>query len=321
MDGPKHNFSLSVVIPVFNDAAALPELHRRLLEALKHLSSIYEIIFVDDGSCDDSVRVLRELQRQDPAMKILELTRNFGQPNAISAGLDAAGGDVLVLMDSDLQDRPEDIELLLGALLKSGASMAVARWSHRGDSPMRIAASSIFNTLANKITSVQYVPRTRVFRVMKREAIEGLKQFPERTATALSLLNWMGCDFVVVDLNRDPRYAGKSGYTVRSMLRLSLDRIFSHSLFPIRLASVMGIFLGLISVLMAGYFVIQKLFLMKVVPGWTSIVVIILFLQGMNFLFMGIIGEYLGRIYIEAKKRPKYMIRQIYEAGKDGDSG
>ncbi|HEX7342858.1 MAG TPA: glycosyltransferase [bacterium] len=319
MDVPKYNFSLSVVIPVFNDEEALPELHRRLLEALKRLNSTYEIIFVDDGSRDDSVRVLRELQRQDPSMKILELSRNFGQPNAISAGLDASSGDILVLMDSDLQDRPEDIELLLEAMLKSRASMAIARWSHRGDSPLRVAASAIFNSLANKITSVQYVPRTRVFRVMKREVIEGLRQFHERTATPLSLLNWMGCDFVVVDLNRDSRYAGKSGYTLGRILKLSLDRIFSHSLFPIRLASVLGIFLGLISVLLAAYFVIQKLFLMKVVPGWTSIVVIILFLQGMSFLFMGIIGEYLGRIYIEAKKRPKYIVKRTHEAGKGRD--
>ncbi len=319
MDVPKYNFSLSVVIPVFNDEEALLELYRRLLEALKRLSSTYEIIFVDDGSRDDSVRVLRELQRQDASMKILELSRNFGQPNAISAGMDASSGDILVLMDSDLQDRPEDIELLLEAMLQNHASMAIARWSHRGDNPLRVAASNIFNALANKITSVRYVPRTRVFRVMKREVFESLRQFPEKTATSLSLLNWMGCDFVVVELNRDSRYAGKSGYTLGRILKLSLDRIFSHSLFPIRLASVLGIFLGLISVLLAAYFVIQKLFLMKVVPGWTSIVVIILFLQGMSFLFMGIIGEYLGRIYIEAKKRPKYIVKWIHEAGKGGD--
>jgi len=319
MNAPKYDFSLSVVIPVFNDEEVLAELQRRLQAALKNLSPSYEIVFVDDGSSDGSVRVLRKLQIHDNSIKIIELTRNFGQPNAIAAGLENVSGDVIVLMDSDLQDRPEDIEKLLAAMIQSGAPMAMARWTHRGDSPLRVAASTIFNAMANKITSIRYVPRARVFRVLKKEILVGLKDFLRETATPLSLLHWMGYDYVVVDLDRDPRYAGRSGYTLGRMLKLSLDRIFSYSLFPIRLSSLLGICLGLISVLLAVYFVIQKLFLMKVVPGWTSIVVIILFLQGMNFLFMGIIGEYVGRIYLETKKRPKFVIKHVHDARKGED--
>ena len=312
----KYNFSLSVIIPVFDDEEVLPELYKRLRASLEKLTSDWEIIFVDDGSSDGSLRVLTDLQAGDDSIKVIQLTRNFGQPNAISAGLEHAQGDVIVLMDSDLQDRPEDIEKLLEAMLENNVPMAVACWSSRKDNPLKVAASSLFNALANRITSVHYIPRSRVFRVIRREILEELKAFPEKTATSLSLLYWMGHNYAVVDLDRDPRYAGSSGYTLTRMLKLSLDRIFSYSLMPIRLASVLGVCLGIISVLLAVYFTIQKLFFMRVVPGWTSIVVIMLFLLGMNFIFIGIIGEYLGRIYIETKNRPKYVIKQVYQKKK-----
>lgn len=315
---PQFGSSLSVVIPVFNDAEALPELCRRLLAVLPDLSSRYEIIFVDDGSRDHSVDVLVDLQGSHDSIRIIQLTRNFGQSNAIAAGLDQASGEVIILMDSDLQDRPEDIEKLLGALERENVPAAIARWSDRKDNALKIAASRIFNAVANKITSVHHPPRTRAFRALRRELVEMLKTFPEKTATSLSLLCWMDYDYAVVDLVRDERYAGSSGYTVPRMLKLSLDRIFSYSLLPIRLSSVLGVILGFVSVLLAVYFVIQKLFLMKVVPGWTSIVVILLFLLGMNFIFIGIIGEYLGRIYIETKGRPKYVIKRIYPQEKGG---
>jgi glycosyltransferase involved in cell wall biosynthesis len=312
MRSHQYQLSLSVVIPVYNDEEVLPELHRRLHSALNRLCPAYELIFVDDGSRDRSLHVLTELQADHDSIKVIQLTRNFGQPNAIAAGLEYAEGDVIVLMDSDLQDRPEDIQKLLDAMIEHNVPMAIARWATRKDNLIKVAASKLFNAIANKITNVHYISRSRVFRVMKREIIKEVKQFPEKTATSVSLLYWMGCGFVTVDLDRDPRYAGSSGYTWGKMLKLSLDRIFSYSLFPIRLSSILGVILGISSVLLAIYFVVQKLFLMRVVPGWTSIVVILLFLLGMNFIFLGIIGEYLGRIYIETKNRPKYVIKKVY---------
>jgi dolichol-phosphate mannosyltransferase len=243
---------------------------------------------------------------------IIQLTRNFGQPNAIAAGLDYATGDLIILMDSDLQDRPEDVAVLLDALERHQAPMAIATCAARGDDPFKIAASRWFNSLANRITNVQYEPKSRVFRVMTRELADKLKEVSEKTATPLSLLSWMGSDYVTVELNRDPRYAGRSGYSLRRMLELSLDRIFSHSLLPIRLSSLFGVFLGIASILLAVYFIIQKLFLKSVLPGWTSIVVIVLFLLGMNFIFIGILGEYMGRIYMEVKNRPRYVIKTVF---------
>jgi dolichol-phosphate mannosyltransferase len=304
---------LSVVIPVFNDAEVLPELHRRLRTTLESFVSKYEVIFIDDGSRDRSLEVLLELQADSPWVKIVQLTRNFGQSAAIDAGLEIAQGDLIVLMDSDLQDRPEDIPALIEAMQIQDAPLAIARWSTRDDSAYKVLASRLFNAVANRITEVRYLPRGRAFRVMRREVVDQLRNLPEKTATSLGLLYWLGYNLVAVDLPRDSRYAGKSGYTLRRLVKLSLDRLFSHSLFPIRLASLLGVALGVISMLLATYFVIQKLFLAKVVPGWTSIVVIVLLLQGISFIFMGIIGEYLGRIYVETKNRPKYVVKKVYQ--------
>jgi polyisoprenyl-phosphate glycosyltransferase len=308
-----YDFYLSVVIPVYNDEEVLPELQRRLGAVLEKLTDRYEVIFVDDGSRDRSFQVLREMQVQHPWIKIVQLTRNFGQSAAIDAGLEIAAGELIVLMDSDLQDRPEDIPALIEAMLKQDAPLAIARWSTRDDSIFKVFASRIFNAVANKITDVRYLPRGRAFRVMRREVVDQLRSLPEKTATSLGLLYWLGYDLAAVDLPRDSRYAGRSGYTLRRLMKLSVDRLFSHSLFPLRLASLLGVTLGFISLLLAAYFVIQKLFLEKVVPGWTSIVVIILFLQGISFIFMGIIGEYLGRIYVETKNRPKYIVKRIFK--------
>jgi polyisoprenyl-phosphate glycosyltransferase len=308
-----YDFHLSVVIPVYNDEEVLPELQRRLGAVLEKLTDRYEAIFVDDGSRDRSFRVLRELQVQHPWMKIVQLTRNFGQSAAIDAALEIAAGELIVLMDSDLQDRPEDIPALIEAMLERDAPLAIARWSTRDDTRFKVLASRAFNAVANKVTDVRYLPRGRAFRVMRREVVDQLRNLPEKTATSLGLLYWLGYDLAAVDLPRDSRYAGRSGYTLRRLMKLSVDRLFSHSLFPIRIASLLGITLGIISLLLAAYFVIQKLFLEKVVPGWTSIVVIVLFLQGISFIFMGIIGEYLGRIYVETKNRPKYVVKRIYQ--------
>lgn len=320
MSNPRYPFSLSVVIPVFNDEEVLPELHRRLTPVLTELSARCEIVFVDDGSRDGSLRVLRELQKGDPRVRVVRLARNFGQANAITAGLDHARNEVVVLMDSDLQDRPEDIHRLIDAMLEKDVPMAIARWISRRDNVLKLAVSRLFYVVTNRITSLKREPRLGVFRALKREVIEELKAIPEKTASTMSLMYWLGFDYAVVDLHRDARYAGKSGYNLRKMIKLSFDLIFSYSLFPIQVASVLGVILSIGSLLLAAFFVIRKLVLHVVVPGWTSLIVIVLFLFGVTFLFLGIMGEYIGRIFVEAKKRPKYVVAKVFEnAGRSMD--
>jgi len=307
------NTNLSIVIPIYNDQEVLQELYKRLKSSINSITNRYEIVFVDDGSRDNSFEILKLLQQKDENIRIIKLTRNFGQSNAISAGLDYAVGDIVILMDSDLQDRPEDIPKLIDALHASNSSMSIAKWISKKDSLFRKAVSKIFYRTSEIITNIHHSPQLGVFRAIRRNALEEIRKIPEKTGTTLSLLYWSGFKYIPVELERDARYAGKSGYNLKRMISLTFDRIFSYSLFPIRMASIMGCFLGFFSILLGIIFVFKKIVLQHVVPGWTSIMVLMLFLFGINFLFVGVIGEYLGRVYSEAKGRPNYVIERCWD--------
>ena len=304
-------YSLSVVVPIYNDEEVIAELLRRLTAVLQSLVSDYEIILIDDGSRDRSWTIMQDERAQRDHLRIARLSRNFGQQNAIAAGLSLTTKDLIVLMDSDLQDRPEDIPVLIDALLADPeATMAIAQWQERKDSRMKKAVSRLFQTVSNKITDIHQMPRLGIFRVMKKSVVEELRNFPERTATAVSLLYFIGHKYVAVPLKRDARFAGKSGYNLRKMLALTFARIFSFSMFPIRMVTYMGAFLCLGSMIAACALIIYKL-VGNVVTGWTSMMVLLLFLFGLNFAFLGILGEYIGRIFLETKQRPNYIIEQV----------
>ena len=214
-------------------------------------------------------------------------------------------------MDSDLQDRPEDIPTLIDALLADPeATMAIAQGQERKDSRFKIAVSRLFQTVSNRITDIHTMPRLGIFRVMKKSVVEELRRFPEKTATAVSLLYFIGSKYVAVPLKRDARFAGKSGYNLRKMLALTFARIFSFSMFPIRMVTYLGAFLCVGSMIAALGLIIYKL-VGNVVTGWTSMMVLMLFLFGLNFAFLGVLGEYIGRIFLETKQRPNYIIEQV----------
>jgi len=213
-------------------------------------------------------------------------------------------------MDSDLQDKPEDIPKLISALEENDASMAIAKWIRRKDSFFKKFVSKLFYSVSQKITNLHYELGLGVFRAIRGEVVEELKKYNEKTSTPISLLYWIGVDYVTVPLERDARFAGKSGYNLHKMLKLSMDRIFSFSMFPIRASIYSGIIISLLSFTLAIIFIIRRI--MKLVaPGWTSIVVIVLFLFGINFIFLGVIGEYLGRVFIETRQRPKYIVKSV----------
>ena len=304
-------YSLSVVVPIYNDEEVIAELLRRLTAVLESLVSDYEIILIDDGSRDRSWTIMQDERAQRQHLRIARLSRNFGQQNAIAAGLSLTTKDLIVLMDSDLQDRPEDIPVLIDALLADPeATMAIAQWQERKDSRMKKAVSRLFQIVSNKITDIHQMPRLGIFRVMKKSVVDELRNFPERTATAVSLLYFIGHKYVAVPLKRDARFAGKSGYNLRKMLALTFARIFSFSMFPIRMVTYMGAFLCIGSMIAACGLIIYKL-VGNVVTGWTSMMVLLLFLFGLNFAFLGILGEYIGRIFLETKQRPNYIIEQV----------
>ena len=307
----KYTQSISVVVPIYNDQEVIAELHRRLRPVLEAITDRYELILVDDGSRDHSWEEMLQVRQANEHVRAVRLSRNFGQQSAIAAGLSLTSNDLIVLMDSDLQDRPEDIPTLIDALLADPqAMMAIAQWEERKDSRMKLAVSRLFQRVSNTITEIHTVPRLGIFRVMKKSVVEELRNFPEKTATTVSLLYYIGSRYVAVPLKRDARFAGKSGYNLSKMLALTFARIFSFSMFPIRMVTYMGAFLCIGSIVAALALVIYKL-VGNVVAGWTSMMVLMLFLFGLNFAFLGILGEYIGRIFLETKQRPKFMIGEI----------
>jgi glycosyltransferase involved in cell wall biosynthesis len=223
----KYSDKISVLVPVFNNQGVLDELNKRLVQILSQICNEYEIVLVDDGSKDNSWEKIAALKKQNDHIMGIKLMRNFGQQNAIAAGLEHVSGDIVVLMDADLQDRPEDIPMLVEALLESNASMAIAKWKSRKDDFFKKFASRLFYRVSQKITKIKHQPNLGVFRAIRKEEIEELKKYKERTSSTLSLLYWIGMDYVTVELERDARFAGKSGYTLKKMLKLALDMIFS----------------------------------------------------------------------------------------------
>lgn len=302
------NINLSLVIPVYNDQEVLGELNKRLLEVIPAICNDFEIILIDDGSKDNSWQEIKRLKKQNSKIVGLKLTRNFGQANAIAAGLDTAKNEFIVIMDSDLQDPPEFIESLLNKCIETDSDMAIARRATRKDRWLKRVVSKWFNIISYRATSIKVTQGMGVFRVMRKEAYDKVRNIEEVTGTRLSLLYWGGFDYVTVDLNRDERFAGNSGYTIRKMFSLAMDRIFSYSLWPLRLATMLGIITAMLSFVYGVYILVRQLFLNISIPGWTSTNVLIIFLFAVNFIILGIIGEYLGRVYLETKNRPKYLI-------------
>lgn len=303
--------SISVVVPIYNDSEVIHELIKRLSPVLESITADYEIILVDDGSRDDSWLQMLAVRQANAFIKAVRLSRNFGQQSAIAAGLSLTSKELIVLMDSDLQDRPEDIPVLIDALLADEkATMAIAQWEERKDSRFKLAVSRLFQRVSNSITEIHTMPRLGIFRVMKKSVVEELRNFPEKTATTVSLLYYIGSRYVAVPLKRDARFAGKSGYNLSKMLALTFARIFSFSMFPIRIVTYLGALLCVGSMVAALALIIYKL-VGNVVAGWTSMMVLMLFLFGLNFAFLGVLGEYIGRIFLETKQRPKFMIDEI----------
>ena len=303
--------SISVVVPIYNDSEVIHELIKRLSPVLESITADYEIILVDDGSRDDSWLQMLAVRQANASIKAVRLSRNFGQQSAIAAGLSLTSKELIVLMDSDLQDRPEDIPVLIDALLADEkATMAIAQWEERKDSRFKLAVSRLFQRVSNSITEIHTMPRLGIFRVMKKSVVEELRNFPEKTATTVSLLYYIGSRYVAVPLKRDARFAGKSGYSLSKMLALTFARIFSFSMFPIRIVTYLGALLCVGSMVTALALIIYKL-VGNVVAGWTSMMVLMLFLFGLNFAFLGVLGEYIGRIFLETKQRPKFMIDEI----------
>lgn len=308
--------TLSVVVPCYNEAEVIERTYARLCSALGSADIDYDLIFVDDGSRDSTWDLLESMQRTDPRVRLLRFSRNFGHQRAVTAGLDYAHGDGVVLIDADLQDPPEVIAEMV-ARWRAGADVVYGqRRSREGESGFKLLTARVFYRLINSLSDVTLPVDTGDFRLMDRRVVEALRQMPENDRYIRGMVSWVGFRQEAVLYDRAKREAGESKYPLFKMLRFATDGILSFSLVPLKLATWVGLASAGIAMLGIVYALVMKLLGLNV-EGWTLLFMAMAFLGGIQLLCLGIIGEYVGRIYFQSKQRPLYLVRDAvgFEAG------
>jgi dolichol-phosphate mannosyltransferase len=298
----------SVIIPVFNEEENIQMLYDRLSGVMAALSPDFELLFVNDGSKDQTFPMVKALAAKDSRIRYINLSRNFGHQIAVSAGLDACHGDRVVIIDADLQDPPELI-LEMDQKMNQGFQVVYARRRRRdGESIAKLFTARLFYRLLASIASIDIPLDTGDFRIMDRKVVNVLKGMPEQNKFLRGQISWIGFRQTFVEYDRSERFGGKTGYTYTKMFRFALDGITSFSDAPLRLASWMGFVVSGVAFLALVYALYGKLVSHESVPGWASVIVSILFLGGIQLISLGFIGEYLSRISSNVKQRPLYVI-------------
>ncbi len=305
------NQLLSVVVPCYNEEEVLHTTHRRLVEVLARLEDLdFEVVYVDDGSRDQTPAILRQLQEEDDRVRVLRFSRNFGHQLAVTAGVDHASGDAVVLIDADLQDPPEVI-LDMVARWREGYHVAYGvRTDRPGESAFKLWTAKAFYRLMNRMSDTVIPLDTGDFRLMDRRVVKALQSMPERDRFVRGMVSWVGFRQIAVPYQRAPRLAGESKYPLYKMLRFALDGIASFSIAPLKLATWMGFAVSGLALLGIVYALFLRLFTSIWITGWTAIFISVLFMGGIQLISLGIIGEYIGRIYGEVKRRPLYLVNE-----------
>lgn len=303
---------VSVVAPFWNEEETAPEFYRRVAAVLDDIGEPWELICVNDGSRDNTLLELRKLHEQDPRVKILDFSRNFGHQIAITAGQDFAEGDAVVVMDSDLQDPPELIVEMMGKWREGYEVVYATRAGREGESWFKLVTASAFYRLLKRITDVDIPLDTGDFRLMDRRVVLAMRHLREQHRFMRGLSSWVGFKQIGVEFERGERFAGETKYPLRKMLKLATDAITNFSYLPLQLASYAGFFLAAVSLLGILLVFILRLSGIHALEGQATTLVIVLFLGGIQLIFLGIIGEYLARIYDEVKARPLYLVSQAY---------
>jgi glycosyltransferase involved in cell wall biosynthesis len=300
---------ISIVTPVYRAVECLDELYRRLVAELERLGTDYEIVMVDDASPDDCWQKIVALAALDPRVKGVKLSRNFGQHYAITAGLDCARGDWIVVMDCDLQDQPEEIGKLYRKA-QEGYDIVFARRHERQDTFLKRLNSKLFSLLYNYLGDIKVDNSVANFSISSQPAISYVRKFRERNRSFPAFLHSVGFKQAYVDVDHAPRYAGKTSYTFSKLFDFAIQCIVSQSNKPLRLSIKFGFVLSAISLLYGGWLIIRYFMYSVGVAGWTSIMVLVTFLFGLLFANMGIFGLYLGKVFDEVKGRRLYMVEQ-----------
>jgi glycosyltransferase involved in cell wall biosynthesis len=298
-----------VVVPVYNEDAVLEAFHSRLLQTLLPLGEPFEVVFVDDGSLDTSPQKLDSIAQSDVRFKALHFSRNFGHQAAVTAGLHVAAGDCVVVMDADLQDPPEMIVAMLEKW-REGFEVVYAQKERReGQSALLRGTQYLYYRLLRRLTDVDVPPDTGDFCLMDRQVVDLLNAMPERNRYVRGLRAWLGFRQTAIMFKRPARFAGHTHYNLRQMFGLATDGVLALSKAPLRLATYMGFFVSAASFLLGVVFAIQRISGTSYAQrGWASTIVVVLFLGGVQLICIGVIGEFIGRIYDEVKQRPLYVV-------------
>ncbi len=308
---------LSVVVPMYNEEEVIEVTYRRLKTVLDKLGETYEIVFVNDGSRDKTADIVRSLCAEDRRAKLVEFSRNFGHQIAVTAGMDHASGRTVVLIDADLQDPPELIADMVAKWREGYDVVYGKRIERKGESWFKKLTAAMFYRLLRSMTSVNIPVDTGDFRLMDRKVCDALTSMRERSRFIRGLVSWAGFKQTSVDYVRDERFAGETKYPLRKMIRLSLDAMTSFSTRPLKIASVLGFVLSAAGFVYLFVVLYQRLFTDTTQQGWTSMIAISLLFHGITLSLLGVLGEYIGRTYEEAKGRPLYLVSEAVNFGEE----
>ena len=300
----------TIIAPVYNECEILPELHRRVSAVMEGLGDTWELILVDDGSSDGSTEQIRALAAQDEHVKPLIFARNFGHQIAATAGLDYASGDAVVIIDADLQDPPEVIADLAAKWREGYEVVYAVRHEREGESWFKLFTASLFYRVIFRITDVKIPMDTGDFRLMDRKVVDVMNSMRERHRFLRGMSAWVGFRQIGVQYNRAARFAGSTKYPFKKMLRLALNAITGFSYFPLQLATWIGFVAAGLSLIAIPVVIIERLIGNQEFSGQATTLVVVLFLGGVQLISLGILGEYIGRIYDEVKGRPMYIVRE-----------
>jgi len=308
---PNSNLKLSVVIPCFNESQSIHELHKRVSEICNTVvSQDYELILVNDGSKDNTWQLMCEIAKNDRRLLAINLSRNYGHQIALTAGLELAKGIRILILDADLQDPPDLLPKMMDKMDLGADVVYGQRIARTGETVFKKASSYLFYRFLNSLVDV-YIPNdTGDFRLMSRRALEVLNSMPEQHRFIRGMVSWIGLKQEPIFYERAARYAGQTNYPLSKMIKFAIDAITSFSIKPLRMATYLGIFTSLISIISMIYILINY-FIGRSVEGWTSLALIVMALGSLQLVMIGVIGEYLGRLYLEVKGRPLYVIDEV----------
>jgi len=304
---------LSIVVPVFNETEVIPAFYERTKRVVDSLDAMsYELIFIDDGSKDDSYQKLVDLANRDPNVRVIKFSRNFGHQVAITAGIDASQGDAVVVIDADLQDPPEVIKEFIKKWEEGYDVVYGVREKREGETKFKLLTASLFYKFFRSIVKLDIPLDVGDFRLMSKRAVKHFRQLREKDRFVRGLVSWLGFRQTGVTYGRDRRYAGETKYPFHKMVKFALDGVTTFSPIPLKMATWLGYFTSLLAFLYLGSVFVQKA-LGYTVQGWATIMVAILFLGGVQLICLGIAGEYIGRMFDEMKGRPLYIVEEVHQ--------